>query len=85
VCDHLNSDLAVPSRTSHSTLKAALGDDTIDTSSARSDVLPNDLAVVAETELLLAVAHDGTVAGASASSAASTRGRWRRATASGGR
>jgi hypothetical protein len=37
----------------------ALGNDTVDTGCASGDVLPDHAAVVAETELLLAVAHDG--------------------------
>jgi hypothetical protein len=37
----------------------ALGNDAVDTGCASGDVLPDHAAVVAETELLLAVAHNG--------------------------
>jgi hypothetical protein len=45
-------------------VQGALRDDTVYASSASSNVLPDYIAVVAETELLLAVTHDSTVAGA---------------------
>jgi len=44
-------------------VEGALGDDSVDASSASGNLLPDHVAVVAETELLLAVAHNGAVAG----------------------
>jgi hypothetical protein len=42
-------------------VERSLGDDTVDTSGARGDVLPDDVAVVAETELLFTVADYSAV------------------------
>jgi hypothetical protein len=51
-----------------------LGNDSVDTGCASGNVLPDHAAVVAETELLLAVAHNRAVGGA----------RWSGTTTSGG-
>jgi hypothetical protein len=53
----------------------ALGNDTVDTGCASGNVLPDHAAVVAEAELLLAVAHDGARGRARWSGTAASRGR----------
>lgn len=63
-------------RASEAAVERALGDNTVDAGSASGDILPDHVAVVAETKLLLAVANDSAVGGAS--SACTTAGGGRR-------
>jgi hypothetical protein len=55
-------------------VQGALRDDAVGAGGAGGDVLPDYIAVVAETELFLAVAYDGTVGGAGGVSTTASRG-----------
>jgi len=58
--------VARPTGTSHAAVVSALGDAAVDTSGTSGNCLPDHVAVVAETELVGAVAHDCAVGGTSA-------------------
>jgi hypothetical protein len=60
---------------SDAAIQGSLGDDAVGASSACGDILPDHVAIVAETELLLAVAYDGTVGGASGVTGSATASR----------
>lgn len=56
----------MPARTSNTAVVATLGNAAVGASSTRSNSLPDNLAVVAKTELVGAVAHNSAVLCASA-------------------
>ena len=58
---HLDVAAAVPARTSNTTVVPTLGNAAVGASSTRSNSLPDNFAVVAETELVGAVAHNSAV------------------------
>lgn len=60
---------AGPARTSDASVVATLGNAAVDTGCAGCDCLPNNLAVIAKTELISTIADHGAVFGASARAA----------------